>query len=238
MRVIGIAGQMQNGKDTVADYLAEKIGWGRYAFATGVKEVYCDAFGVDLDFIEKWKTNPEPPPGFDMPVRQGLQFIGDGFRKIVPTIWVDRCFRELEVAGPTVLSDVRYMNEAIAINGVNERRAMPEGDLQAEVERAEDEDDIETLGLTVLVWRPGKENTDPNGSEAQMRPYMEWCRDTGYEGWISNWEDSGEAEQDCPENTHNIAVFLRNEGSIEDLYAKIDKHIIPLIELKGLVIPF
>ena len=39
MRVIGIAGQMQNGKDTVADYLAEKIGWGRYAFATGVKEV-------------------------------------------------------------------------------------------------------------------------------------------------------------------------------------------------------
>lgn len=233
MRVIGIAGQMQNGKDTVADYLAEKIGWGRYAFATGVKEVYCDAFGVDLEFIEKWKTNPEPPPGFDMPVRQGLQFIGDGFRKIVPTIWIDRCFREMEFRGPTVLSDVRYMNEAIALNSINTPRATPEGDLQAEVERAEEEDDIESLGLTVLVWRPGKENTDPNGSEAQMRPYMEWCRDTGKEGWISNWDEEG-----CPENTENIAVFLRNDGSIEDLYAKIDKHLIPLIEMKGLSIPF
>jgi hypothetical protein len=236
MMIIGVAGQMQNGKDSIADYLAEQIGWSRFAFAAPVKKFYCDAFEVDLDFIEKWKTNPEPPPGFDMPVRQGLQFIGDGFRKIVPLMWINRCFRS--VKRPTVLSDVRYMNEAIAINALNHAAPAYEGDLEAEVERAEEEDDIESLGLTILVWRPGKENDDPNGSEAQMRPYMEWCRDTGYEGWISNWEDSGEAKQERPEGMDNIAVFLRNEGSIDDLFKKVDTHIIPLIEMKGLTIPF
>lgn len=209
---------MQNGKDTIADYLAKEIGWGRYAFATGVKKVYCDNFGVDLAFIEKWKTNPEAPPGFDMPVRQGLQFIGDGFRKIRSTIWVDRCFEELKIHGPTVLSDVRYMNEAKAISNVNKDR--------------------DSFGLVVLVWRPGFENEDPNGSEAQMRPYMQWCRDTGYEGWIVNWEDSGEATQDCPPYMDNIPVFIRNDGTIEDLYKKVDKHVIPLVEEKGLVVPF
>tara|TARA_Y100000034_G_scaffold117749_1_gene157546 strand:+ start:5428 stop:6075 length:648 start_codon:yes stop_codon:yes gene_type:complete len=215
MKVIGIAGQMQNGKDTIADYLAEEIGWDRYAFATGVKEVYCEAFGVNLAFIEEWKTKPETPPGFGMTVRQGLQFIGDGFRKIVPTIWVDRCFKELVAKGPTVLSDVRYMNEAKAIS-----------------QRKND------FGLTILVWRPGFENDDPNGSEAQIQPYMQWCRDTGYEGWICNWEDSGDAEQDCPQDMGDIDVFLRNDGSISGLFKKIDKYIIPLIEQKDLVIPF
>lgn len=216
LNVIGVAGQMQNGKDTIADYIAEHVGWERYAFATGVKKVYCDAFGIDLGFIEQWKTNPEPPPGFEMPVRQGLQFIGDGFRKIVPNIWIDRCFNWLEDQGPTVLSDVRYMNEAKTITNCNN----------------------DGFGLTILVWRPGMENDDPNGSETQMRPYMQWCRDTGYEGWISNWEDSGDAEQDRPEGIENIAVFIRNDGSISDLFKKIDKHIIPVLQSKDLVVPF
>jgi len=214
MKVVGFAGQMRSGKNVAADYLAEQIGWSRYAFATGVKEIYCDAFGVDLEFIEKWKVIPEPPPGFKMSCREGLQFIGDGFRKIVPTIWVDKCFRTLtENNKPTVLSDVRYVNELEMIKSAKD------------------------FGLTVLLWRPGMENDDPNGSEAQIRPFMEWCRDTGHEGWICDWEDSGDAMQDCPKSMKEIDVFLRNEGSISQLFEKIDKYIVPVIsgceECKG-----
>lgn len=212
MNVIGVAGQMQNGKDTIADYISEHVCWERYAFATGVKKVYCDAFGVDLGFIEQWKTNPEPPPGFNMPVRQGLQFIGDGFRKIVPSIWIDRCFSYLQEQNkPTVLSDVRYLNEAKTIADCNN----------------------DGFGITILVWRPDRENNDPNGSESQMRPYMEWCRDTGQEGWISNWDTEG-----APAGIENISVFIRNDGNFDSLFKKIDKHIFPVLESKDLVPPF
>ena len=77
---VGVGGQMQNGKDTIADYLHDVFSWERNAFAAGVKKVFCDTFGVDEAFIEKWKVIPEPPTGFLKTVRQSLQFIGDGFR--------------------------------------------------------------------------------------------------------------------------------------------------------------
>jgi len=110
MYVIGVAAQLQNGKDTLSDYLAYKLNeiypkfycdkeinppevvaknelkakinspyWQRASFASNVKKVFCDTFDKDLDFVEKWKTNPEPPPGFSKNIRQSLQFIGDGF---------------------------------------------------------------------------------------------------------------------------------------------------------------
>src|SRR4051812_9353848 len=103
MQVIALAGQLCVGKDEVADYLVQRLNgrydrddpaervrrafpdrrrWERASFAGAVKKVFCDAFGVDLAFIEAWKRNPAPPPGMLMPVRQALQFIGDGFRQI------------------------------------------------------------------------------------------------------------------------------------------------------------
>jgi hypothetical protein len=86
MFVIGVAGQAQMGKDTLADRLCEKLNaaggagvnddhpaehlhWTRGAFAANVKKVFCDTFDVDMDFVEKWKVIPEPPPGFDMTVQ-------------------------------------------------------------------------------------------------------------------------------------------------------------------------
>ena len=91
---VGIAGQKQNGKDTVADYVQDQLAqddefvfkFERAAFAANVKRVFVETFDVTYEFIEKWKTIPEPPPGFDMSVREGLQFIGDGFRKIKSSI--------------------------------------------------------------------------------------------------------------------------------------------------------
>ena len=214
INVIGVAAQLQNGKDTLADYLQKKLndhqmdwawpGWGRSAFAHSVKKVFCDMFEVDFDFIEKWKTIPECPPGFTMPVRQSLQFIGDGFRKIVPTIWIDLAFKN--ICGrfdQAIISDVRYINEL--------ERIKVEG------------------GVNILVWRKGKENDDPNGSEAQLRPIVDFFakrfEETGQDGAVKILP-----EEEAPNGAELIDIFIANNGSIEDLYHKVDKIVVPYIE--------
>lgn len=165
---IGIAGQMRAGKDTVADYIFDvlsndesfKLSFARSAFAKNVKNIFCKTFDVDNAFVEKWKTIPEPPPGFDMTVREALQFIGDGFRKIKSNIWIDLMFRNnLE---SKIISDVRYINEATSI--------------------------VEKKGINFLIAHPDRLNNDQNGSEAQIRPYAKWCLDNmAVSGFPSEW---------------------------------------------------
>ena len=164
-KVIAVGSQMGMGKDTVADHLCRKLNntvryhetrWQRIGFANAVKKVFMDAFNVDLDFIEKWKRIPEPPPGFDMPVRQGLQQIGDGFRKIKATIWLDTAFRN---EGNYIISDVRYINE---------------------VKRVHKE-----KGINILVWRPNFENDDPNPSESEILRLICYFRDLGVDGPVN-----------------------------------------------------
>lgn len=203
MFVIGVAGQAQMGKDTISDRLAEKlneseINWERTAFALNVKRVYAETFAVDYDFIEKWKTDPNPPPGFDMTVRKSLQFIGDGFRKIKEEIWIDLCFR---TKNPKIISDVRYVNEF--------RRIYNEG------------------GLNILVGRTEKLNNDPNGSEAQIRPYVEW--------FLNNTTEPFNRVRDldlthAPELSCLFDVFIRNDGTKDDLHKIVDEQIIPHVQ--------
>lgn len=208
MFVIGVAGQAQNGKDTLSDRLAEQLNrngkiWQRAAFAAAVKKVFCDAFGVDLEFVEKWKTNPEPPPGFNVSVRKALQFIGDGFRNIQPNVWMNIAFRDK--SEKIILSDVRYINEF--------SRIYHEG------------------GLNILVARPGMINYDDNESEAQIRPYAEWCL-RQFENFPEkvillselDWERyRGENLDDHPpEKMEMFHIFVCNCGDTDELYDEVD----------------
>lgn len=171
MNIIGIGGQLGSGKDTLADYLAGTLNkrykcgliWQRIGFAHAVKKVFMDSFDVTWNFIEEWKRKPEAPPGFDKNIRQSLQFIGDGFRQIKSNIWIETAFRQ-DV--PKVISDVRYLNEAQAIR--------------------------EHGGVTVLVWRSGYENNDPNPSEAQIKPTVDWFVKSGLEGDVRGKDLPGE----------------------------------------------
>jgi hypothetical protein len=144
MKLIGCAGQLRNGKDVTADYLAIKLGWGRGAFASNVKNIFCEAFGVDLEFIEKWKTIPQPPPGFNKPVRQALQFIGDGFRSIKDAVWIENLLKTS--AESLIISDIRYKNELLKVK--------------------------ELGGKNILIYRPGFLNDDPNPSESVMKEFV------------------------------------------------------------------
>jgi hypothetical protein len=204
MKVIGIGGQLGSGKDTLADYLAKRLNtrtqddWARIGFAHAVKKVYMDTFNKNWDFVEEWKRKDEVPAGMNMNVRKSLQFIGDGFRQIQSDIWIETAFRDQK---PKVISDVRYINEAKYLK--------------------------EKQGVSILVWRPGFENNDPNKSESEIRPVVDWFRDQNVEGW-------GWSAHMTTRNLHPAAslfdIFIRNEGRVEDLYRKVDEIIIPYVE--------
>jgi hypothetical protein len=205
MFVVGVAGQLRNGKDEIADYLQLKLDGHRTAFATAVKTVFCEAFGTDMDFVEEWKVKDEPPPGFDMTVRKILQMIGDGFRKAKGSVWVDKCFDDFEFlfeglgSCPVIISDTRYVNELKRVR--------------------------ESGGTNILVYRPGFLNNDPNGSEAQIKPFIQYfLASQGFEGVV------GEGHLTNPPDL--IDVFIRNDGSLEDLYLKVDELVIPYLEKK------
>jgi len=207
-KVIAIAGQLGNGKDALADYLVERLNsnnltgpWVRSAFANAVKEVYQNSFGVDREFIEKWKRNPDPPPGMLKNVRQSLQFIGDGFRMIKGDIWIEIALRG---EAQRIISDSRYINEAKAV--------------QAQ------------CGFVIALWRPGFENNDPNPSESQIRPIIDWCLETKQDGPL-HWTYDYELHP-APQGIENYDYFLRNDGTLEDLYEKVDNHLISILERK------
>jgi hypothetical protein len=137
MKLIGVAGQIASGKDELSNYLVAKFNndnfpgplWHRVAFATGLKTVMADAFGVSFSFMEEWKRKDEIPPDYEMTVRASLQLIGEFFRKIKPTVWIDLA---LKGNSNKVISDCRYINEAKEIK----KRG----------------------GINVLLYRPGFEN--------------------------------------------------------------------------------
>ena len=191
--IIGLASQAQMGKNVVGDYLLGKLDFDfeLRAFAKGVKQIFAETFDVSYEFIEEWKVKDEVPPGFQMPVRKGLQFIGDGCRNIRNTIWIDLALRD---DAPKIMTDVRYPNEFIRIK--------QEG------------------GFNVLLARPSKLNYDPNGSEALIRPYVEWA--------LANLKSGSLDEQpleSAPDGMVNFDYFIRNDGTLEELYANVDKMI-------------
>jgi len=193
MKIISIAGQMRSGKNMTGEYLCEKIKFKPASFANPVKKIFCDAFGVDIDFVEKWKVEQNFPPNFEKNVRQSLQFIGDGFRQIKSDVWIDYAIKN----NPdySCYMDGRYINELSKVRQQN--------------------------GINILVWRPGYENNDPNQSEAQIRPIVEWFASKNIEGDVS-----GISKEQAPEGCQYINFFIMNNGTLENLYNKIDNLII------------
>lgn len=191
--MIAVAGQMRNGKNEIGEYICKKNNYIPVSFATPVKKIFCDAFDFDMDFVEEWKTKSEPPELFKKNVRQALQFIGDGFRQIYPDVWVDYAIRNNPEC--CCYLDARYINE---LNKIKEKD-----------------------GVNILVWRPGFENNDPNQSEAQMRPILDWFIAQNLEGYIGELSKIG-----SPKGCEYIDFFIINDGSLKDLYNKVDNLIL------------
>jgi len=213
-KIIGVCGQLASGKDSVTNYLVKRLNntvdglyvhdfglgplpWIRVGFADAVKRVFMDAFGVSWDFIEEWKRKDEIPPEFDLNVRKGLQHIGDGFRKIQNDVWIRKALR---TPNPIVISDCRYLNEAKVI--------------------------VEHGGFNILLYRPGYENNDPNPSESQIKPYIDFAAKNCKEGPL--------IDSVSPSGFEYFNYFLINDGSLEDLYKKIDNQLLNYLTKVGI----
>ena len=214
MKIIACSGQMRMGKDVLCDGLCEKLNsiildskceiqdfWQRTSFAAAVKKVFTDSFDVDNDFVEKWKVTSEIPPGFLKPVRQSLQFIGDGFRQIKDEIWIEIALRN---KNRIILSDARYINEA--------KKVQEEG------------------GITILLYRPGFLNDDPNPSESQIKSILEFCAANLDEGPIPDFFIlKNQFGNTCPDAIQYYNYFMVNNGTVQDLHNKITKKLVPYV---------
>lgn len=207
MKIVGLGAQLAGGKDTIANFLVEKFNkavmyhesrWRRIAFANAVKQIYMNAFDKTFEFVEEWKRKPENPPGMQMPVRQGLQFIGDGFRKIQGDIWIQIALRNLGPNDNVVISDSRYVNEARQVKSRS--------------------------GYNVLVWRPGFENDDPNPSESEIKPLVMYCAKHFDNGKMGGPLDLSQcpANDPPPIGLGYYDYFFINRGTLEEVEREVD----------------
>lgn len=137
--VVAFGGQKQNGKGEAAyfyatlalPFLQADVPPGRRptlavcGFATPIKETVASLMGVSLVFVEQWKNNPLPPPGWKRPVRELLKFVGDGLRQWDDEVWIRKALSH--PCSLLALDDLRYLNEARAVR--------------------------ESGGINVLLWR-------------------------------------------------------------------------------------
>jgi hypothetical protein len=118
--IIGLSGYAQSGKDTVAELLCLNYGFKRISFALPMRDaIYTlnplvEGTNRIVDLVDEYgwdvaKANPE--------VRRLLQVFGTevGRNLFGETFWIDQAFKRAEEYERVVFSDVRFPNEATAI---------------------------------------------------------------------------------------------------------------------------
>ncbi len=101
---IAVAGEIRSGKDTVSNYIRNKIPFmERLYFAQGIEEV------IRSYFPEAWDENNKP--------RKHYQDVGQLMRSINPDVWINRLNREKQYfeeyygIESFIVTDLRQLNE-------------------------------------------------------------------------------------------------------------------------------
>lgn len=114
--LIGLGHRKQSGKDTIAEYLVTKYGFRRLAFADLLKVLCGNVFGFShAQLYGDQHTKEANDPRFGFSPRHAMQTLGEGMRTMFgPDVWLHAIASSLgDPRFPhTVLSDVRYPNEA------------------------------------------------------------------------------------------------------------------------------
>ena len=128
--VIGLAGEKQSGKDTMADYLVQFEHFEKLSFAKPMKQSSAAALGTSVETLERLKENPlarvqlvEIMTGdndiveihSDISVREFWQNYGTEAHRKIPEfgedVWTDMMVSKLDVPGAYVIPDARFENE-------------------------------------------------------------------------------------------------------------------------------
>lgn len=112
--VIGMIGKAGSGKDTVADYVVEKYGFTKIAFADPLKQAVQVIFDVDDNYMFDREMRELPLPGWEpWSVRKLLQFVGTELMRnqVDEDIWVKNAASRAKRISKCIISDVRFPNE-------------------------------------------------------------------------------------------------------------------------------
>lgn len=118
--ILGMAGYARVGKDTVADMLVRHYGFKKFAFADLLRDFVWDLDPLIADGI-RWR-DPVRMHGYEQAkdmypeIRGVLQRTGAAARNLLdPDVWVKPVVELASEHPRAVISDVRYPNEANAI---------------------------------------------------------------------------------------------------------------------------
>jgi len=115
--LIGVTGKAGSGKDTFAGYFITR-GWHRLAFADPIKRMIEAGLGISPDVWENRESKERIIPWLGKSPRFLAQTLGtDWAREMVhPDIWLLVAERELMSRTKTIVTDVRFNNEAKLIH--------------------------------------------------------------------------------------------------------------------------
>lgn len=119
MKLIGITGRMGHGKDTVADMLQKDHGYQQVAFADPLKTVLSIIACEPVENFYDRELKEKHSPSLGMTRREAMQLMGTEVCREMfgAQIWTDGLITRWHQGGqqPTVVSDVRFDEEALAI---------------------------------------------------------------------------------------------------------------------------
>lgn len=224
--MIGLCAQSRMGKDTVADYIMNvtedlksvKSGksWKKKAFSEELKKVLSLSFNISLSEIEQYKVSSDVHPNLKVTVRKALQMIGETFRHVSPDVWVENAFKSVESVesiGPT---------DALTTKGAYDldKNSFPTQIVFTDVRHENEMDSIIARdGVLILIGRTASLNVDPHPSESTFLNAIKWFLENTEELCVK----TASYEKKCiPLEYKNFSYFLRNDASLEELYASID----------------
>lgn len=122
--IIALSGAAGCGKDTVANRLMETGAWGKYAFASPLKNGVSAMFNISMDDIENPVIKNSPNYKFGRSIRYILQTIGTEFGRnlIADDVWLqlakENIEHQLKYVDNIVITDCRFENEADMIHAM------------------------------------------------------------------------------------------------------------------------
>lgn len=115
IRLVGVTGHANAGKDTFSDALVANSGFIKLEFAGKLKEILSDLYDIPLYwFYDRHLKNAPHPNLYGISPRNAAQRIGtEGFRNLIgASTWIDYVKRRIANAdGPVVVSDIRFPDE-------------------------------------------------------------------------------------------------------------------------------